>query len=78
MKVWYFDNGDFSGVFSSKEKALDSLHTGAERYGWKNVAVTDYGDWAEIYFTYYEFNGTAYDNVCYIFSYNLDEDNFGG
>lgn len=76
MTVWYFDNEDCSGIFSSKEKALDSLHAGAERCEWQILEINDYEDYVCIDYAYY-IGGKGWQiGHCDIVSYTLDEDYF--
>lgn len=79
MTVWLFDNEDCTGIFSSKEKAFDSLYAGAERCEWRNVKVIENGP--ECFTIEYQYENKYNEWVkdsCYIVAYELDEDNFSG
>lgn len=77
MTVWYFDNEDCSGIFSSKEKALESFWAGAKRCGWRNVEIIDNGEWVRIIYFWDDNNDAPHFGECYISAYTLDEDHFG-
>lgn len=77
MEVWYLDNQDSSGVFSSKQKALDSFHAGAERCGWRIIDIEDDEGWTTITYAYLTLGGEWKIDTVDILMYNLDEDNFG-
>lgn len=77
MKVWYFDNQDCSGVFSSKENALASFHAGAKRCGWKVVAIDDNRTWVTITYAYSPLDEEWKIGTADILMYVLDEDHFG-
>lgn len=77
MKVWYFNNEDCSGLFSSKEKALESLRKEAERCEW-TYEIIEYPDedFIEVKASY-DWDGTVHTiNDVYIVGYELDEDHF--
>lgn len=78
MKVWYLDNEDCSGIFSSLEKAIKSFYTCAERCEWV-VLQHDSDQWGDIFYFAWKHPETGCwktDSVI-ILEYNLDEDNGG-
>ena len=77
MTVWYLDNEDCSGIFSTREKAIESLRNCAKRCGWVELSHRSYswGDefhWAWCADDIYEdwqISSTT------ILAFTLDEDN---
>ena len=76
MTVWYLENQDCSGVFSTREKAAESFRNCAKRCGWRNVRVTDDWGYDIIYaFEWKDLDGVWHETTSFIQSYELDEDN---
>lgn len=78
MNIWYLDNQDCSGVFSSKENAMASLHAGAKRCGWRIIDIEDNEGWTTVTYAYQTLSDEWKINTVDILMYTLDEDNFGG
>lgn len=76
MKVYYLDNMDCSGVFSTKEKAFESFMTCANRCDYTNIHKTeDEGEVEISYRWYHPTLDTWNSDTAYILEYELDEDN---
>ena len=76
MTVWYLDNEDCSGVFSTREKAIESFENCAERCDWVVLEHQSEG-WGDVFiYAWRNFDGGTWstDSVA-IVSYVLDEDN---
>ena len=75
MTVWYLDNEDCSGVFSSREKAIESFHNCAQRCGWVELEhQAEY--WSDVFkYAWRNSMGLWKTDTVVIQEYTLDEDN---
>lgn len=70
MTIYYLDNDDFSGVFSTYEKALASALNCAKTMNCDMTAIPQDG-WVQIHYTWPEMNEEAF---AYITELILDKD----
>lgn len=77
MEIWWLENQDCSGAFSTKEKAIASLKHCAKRCGWRNLHVIGAGEEYTSYaYEWRDKDGTwHYADDVFIARYILDEDN---
>ena len=75
MKVYVLENQENSGVFSTKEKAIEALRLCAERCEWKEVEVAEGEGWMKFTFTLEDGVPTEEETFSSaILEYELDEE----
>ena len=75
MKVYVVENEDCSAVFSTKEKAIESVRRCANRCEWKEIETIDHGEWVRFVFAYKNCVSEKYEiHTVEILEYELDEE----
>lgn len=73
MTFYYLELDDRSGIFSTKEKALEHFYEVAEKCDWKNIEVINRTqDWIKLYFDLLDEDNDTYTSLGQIIAYELD------